>query len=114
MLLDDAQLMRMAEAIADGLGVDWVDAESSARTVDQRELVRHLHVLADVANLHRSGDADAPAAAVKPTDPNSAKRLLTSWGSLEIRALIGGGMFGAVYRAWDPLLDREVALKILH
>ena len=32
---------------------------------------------------------------------------------LEIRAHVGHGRFGDVYRAWDPRLDREVALKLI-
>src|SRR5262249_46921184 len=34
------------------------------------------------------------------------------WGSLEVRRLIGAGSFGEVYEAWDPTLQREVALKL--
>ena len=35
------------------------------------------------------------------------------WGALECRRQIAGGGFGEVYLAWDPALEREVALKVL-
>src|SRR5688572_22462727 len=38
----------------------------------------------------------------------------TRLGSYEIGAPLGRGGVGEVYRAWDPRLEREVALKILH
>jgi eukaryotic-like serine/threonine-protein kinase len=37
----------------------------------------------------------------------------TRLGSYEIGAPLGRGGVGEVYRAWDPRLEREVALKIL-
>jgi hypothetical protein len=33
-------------------------------------------------------------------------------GRYEVRARLGAGAFGTVYRAYDPQLDREVALKV--
>src|SRR5207253_4381432 len=33
-------------------------------------------------------------------------------GRFQIRARLGAGAFGTVYRAYDPQLDREVALKV--
>src|SRR4051794_22439161 len=33
-------------------------------------------------------------------------------GRFQVRALVGQGAFGAVYRAYDPQADREVALKV--
>ena len=36
------------------------------------------------------------------------------FGRYEIRSFIGAGGFGEVYRAWDPELTREVAVKVIH
>ena len=91
---DDADLLRLAEAVADGSDVDWSGAESSAGTDVERQAIQQLRRLAEVG-----GAARAQAA---------------SWGPLQIRAIVGRGSFGTVYRAWDSRLEREVALKLLH
>ncbi|MBT6485510.1 MAG: protein kinase [Planctomycetaceae bacterium] len=53
--------------------------------------------------------AEPNAASATPTN-DKVKRL----GRFEIRGRLGSGAFGTVFRAHDPQLDREVALKVPH
>src|SRR5262245_5113863 len=61
--------------------------------------------------------ADAPPAASvadAPPAQESAADLPQQVGRYQVRARLGAGAFGTVYRAYDPQLDREVALKVPH
>jgi len=46
-----------------------------------------------------------------PTTPGKAIRKI---GRFQIQKKLGAGAFGAVYHAYDPVLHREVALKVPH
>lgn len=59
-------------------------------------------------------DNEEPLAQTTLTDGMAAPAALKTWGPLELRRTIGQGRFGTVHVAWDPGLEREVALKILH
>jgi serine/threonine protein kinase len=46
-------------------------------------------------------------------DPPTAHRaVLFEWGHLAVLESVGAGGFGEVFRAYDPMLQREVALKL--
>jgi eukaryotic-like serine/threonine-protein kinase len=98
-------LDRLAQAVSDGDAVDWAVAESHAPLAERR-LVRELRVVSEIANLHRTFREDR----LERTTELASQRV---WAHLTLQETIGTGAYGTVYRAWDPQLDREVALKLI-
>ena len=120
----------LAISISDGVAVDWRKMEDATTEESERFLIEELKLLAGIACVHRSGGPDgAPSGrrnglseSTQETGEEQQKgaaraqreatKVPISWGRLEIRGRIGAGAFGEVYRAWDPRLDLEVALKL--
>ncbi len=99
----DARLLRLAEAIGDADTVDW-QAERDLRP-DLSAALERLRRIEAVASGFRS---------VRPTDGDDVapSEASFSWGHLQVHERLGGGSFGEVYRATDPVLQRDVALKL--
>jgi eukaryotic-like serine/threonine-protein kinase len=106
---EDSSLLKLAGAVADGATVEWSEEVSAASGPDEQAIVRELQAVAGVAEAHQGIPADETVAT--PIVPSSP--VPKAWGRLEIRREIGRGGFGTVYLAWDPLLERHVALKVL-
>jgi tetratricopeptide (TPR) repeat protein len=114
-VLDQDRLAALAESVADKTPSDWLAAEAGARDARERRLVSHLRAVAAIGRARASLDVGAGrdprergAGLSLPALPPGAL-----WGDLRILERLGQGRFGDVYRAWDPALDREVALKLL-
>jgi eukaryotic-like serine/threonine-protein kinase len=62
-----------------------------------------------VTDMRSQADSQAApsalSAALQPAGP--------TWGTFLLLEEIGRGAFGVVYRAWDPALERDVALKLI-
>lgn len=107
---DDRDLAEIAEAIADDAPIEWPDDDDVAteQVATRLDGLRRLEAVATAyRELHKT-PTTAPHDGVGAghTEP------LFRWGGLDVLELIGEGSFGEVYRAFDPMLDREVALKL--
>ena len=74
-----------------------------------------LHAFLDAQSLEDPGleDGNPPWSAVLETNSARSSNVHTRLGRYRILGLLGEGQYARVYRAYDPILERAVALKVL-
>jgi serine/threonine-protein kinase len=113
---DDA-IARAANDVADGRPVDWAALGGQVQGSEALEQLECLRVIGAIADLHRSGEETTEQIdQATPLDSSHAppENAGEPWGRYRLLRSVGAGTFGSVYLAWDPELEREVAIKILH
>ena len=103
----DEFIENLAGSVSDGDSIDWNQATSEAGADAAK--VRALQNLERIARFNgglqdptREGAANSTGVATQPR----------RWGDLTLLELAGAGARGEVWRAWDPSLERQVALKL--
>ena len=103
---DKHALEEVAAAILSGEPVDWPEVEATATPTD-RTVLEELRLVSTLADAHRQIATTDDEAGF---DGDVSQRY---WGRLRLIEPIASGSFGDVFRAWDPRLRREVALKLI-
>ena len=112
----DPELERAAGAVADQEQPD-LEPKPGERP-ELRRVVKGLRIIARLAAAHREARQrflpERSAAPRQPADSEEPELQAPAftWGFLRALDRIGEGSFGEVWRAWDPSLEREVALKL--
>ena len=101
-------LVDLAAAVADGTPVDWHALASTTGDFEERLLIEDMRLIERIAEAHAAHITltSTLGPAIRTEEPPA------TWGPLVINEKIASGTYGDVYRAFDPRLERTVALKL--
>ncbi len=94
---------KLTDQIADGEAIDWQKYNT------ETEALKKIKTIEQVAKAFTQSITSSPKETTK--DSHS---FLFKWGHLNVINKIGEGSFGLVYKAFDTILNRNVALKLRH
>jgi len=120
-MADRERIGKVALRVVDGAAIDWSTELNTPGVEGSAEVMRNLQLVDSIARTLRAQPAE-PADRERIQDlleslrdfelPRDMAAMPLRWGKLEIRGRVGSGAFADVYRAFDPTLQREVALKL--
>lgn len=88
----------LAQRLADGETIDWGLIDESDPVIAALKKISKYY-----QGITNSSD----------TKPTQSVQRLGEWGNLQLIESIGHGSYGEVFRAFDPVLQRDVALKVV-
>src|SRR5262245_18817428 len=103
----DERLDEIADSVSDARPVDWNAAGTRADEAGEQASLQALRDVARIAEFNRDLQRSP-----RPAEGDGGAAPL-HWGDLTLLEPAGSGASGQVWRAWDPTLRREVALKFL-
>jgi len=111
---DSDVLTRLAERVVDGAEVNWAsEMDETPRLSGQMSALETLvRIRAAHAGTIPGTTETAEAPMTNRDGLTEGPRPLFTWGKLEVLEWMGEGSFGEVYRAYDPALQTELALKL--
>ncbi|MDA8020866.1 MAG: serine/threonine-protein kinase [Thermoanaerobaculia bacterium] len=105
----DGLFESVVERISEGLEVDWSALEQQHPELTERwQGLRQVQEISDAFRLV----AGQPVESTASGSEREASDPKLRWGSLQLLEKIGEGSFAEVFRAHDPMLERDVALKL--
>lgn len=109
---DREQIDDLLGSVSDGDSIDW---DAVVRDIDptERAVVEALRDLDRIGNYNRGLQRTSPVGAESVDASAHADNETPRWGDLLLLERCGSGSSADVWRAWDPQLRREVALKLV-